>query len=262
MAMYYKWAVMLVVVILVTFPNLSHSRKELRSPGRNTRRNKQAVTQTVEATPEVTKDKPNVTQAVEVTPEVTKNENPSDFNVTEPTKNQGDSTSMSLETSEIGNQEEEDSVTTALTTLQTQATEPSIFSWLYGRIMYAIESYSKSESLWSWITGLGGDGGDEISTMALAESRLYDLKFSPLAYEIVEYLEPYGFKPYPDPYEPLYLDKDDIWKFAINWLITFGILSTMCEYAGGNYGKNGDVWKYLRECKREQATMRKESIGY
>ncbi|XP_050710427.1 uncharacterized protein DDB_G0283697-like [Eriocheir sinensis] len=230
MAMYYKWTV-LVAVILVTFPSLGHSRKELGSPGRNTRKNK-----------------PTVTQIVEVTTEVTKNETTSDFDVTEPTKNHSDSTSIPGDPSEVGEhvQVEEDSVTTALTTHQNQATEPTIFSWLYGRIMYAFESYSKSDSLWSWITGLGGGEGDAISTTALAESRLHDFKFSPFAYEIVEYLRPWGFKPYPDPYEPLYLDKDDIWKFALNWLIGLGILSTMWRSYGlplpfGLYEKFGII---------------------
>lgn len=224
MAMNSKWVVLVVAVILVTLPSLGHCRKELGSPGRKTRRNKASVTN-------------NEEEQVTAEPVTLQNGTSGDFEASEPAKNLTDPTSMSdqgeVEAIEGVEDEEEvvvDTLTTSLSTLQTQATEPSIFSWLYGRIMYAIESYSKSDSLWSWITGLGGSEADDISTMALAESRLYDLKFSPLAYEIIDFLEPFGFKPYPDPYEPLYLDKDDIWKFAINWLITFGILSTMCKY--------------------------------
>ncbi|MPC95675.1 hypothetical protein E2C01_090895 [Portunus trituberculatus] len=91
-------------------------------------------------------------------------------------------------------------------------------------IMYIIDSYFDSASLGDWLATLGKAAREESQELAR------DWKFSPPVVELIDALRPLGFIPYPDPYIPIGVSKNDIWKVTLNWLGVFGIIGLFCKY--------------------------------
>ena len=119
-----------------------------------------------------------------------------------------------------------------------ESMEFSSFEQILNVVVYAIESYFTSATIGDWLAGLG-----EVArhSEAHGEARFLKwLKFSPIVNQYVEALRPLGFAPYPDPYVPMYLAKNDIWKVAINWISVFGLISLFCKY---------NIHKYLTKTR-------------